>query len=118
MFGYRVISRMTSRKDGVGEVVVSKDKTTPLILPLDIIGGTNIAFREPDESWREKCTLQNAEWAIPKKEMIKLVVFMHFGGMYYRYDPMTSTLHIRHLTTAMTGYIVLILAILLIWQSK
>ena len=34
MFGYRVISRMTSRKDGVGEVVVSKDKTTPLMSAL------------------------------------------------------------------------------------
>lgn len=118
MLGYKVFSRMTSRKDGVGEVVVSKDKHTPLVLPLDIIGGTHIEFREPDESWREKCTLQHAEWAIPHKEMIKLAVFMHFGGIYYRYDPMTSTLHIRHLSTQTLGYIVLLLAIVLIWQSK
>lgn len=114
MLGYKVITRITSRQDGMGEVVVSKGKGNALVLAIDIIGDTKIYFRDPDVSWEEKCRLQHAEWAIPHKERIKLAVFMHFGGMYYRYDAWTSILTIRHLSTRTIGCIILILALLAI----
>ena len=113
MFGYKVISRITSPQDGLGEVIDST-KQGELHLPLDIVGNAKIHFRHPDTDWQEKCRQQHAEWAIPKKEIIKLVVFMHFGGMYYRYDTWTSTLTICHLSTRTVGSIILILALLLI----
>ena len=117
MFGYKVISRLTDHRDGMGEVIVTH-KQGSLHLPLDVIGTTKIYFRDPDISWQEKCRLQHAEWALTKKEIIKLAVFMHFGGMYYRYDTWTSILTICHLSSRTVGMIILILALLLIWQVK
>lgn len=113
MLGYRITTRMTSRQDGIGEVVVTHGKSTPLHLPMDVVGETKIYFRDPDESWQEKCRLQNAEWALPRKSSIKLAIFLHFGGMYYRYDTWTSILTIRNLPASTVGSIILILALLL-----
>ncbi len=112
MLNYKITTRITSQRDGTGEVVVNC-KEGELRLPLDLVGGTKVHFREPDESWEEKCRQQHAEWAIPKKSSIKLAIFMHFGGMYYRYDTWTSVLTIGILPTSTVGCIILILALLL-----
>ena len=114
MLGLRVHSHLMSRQDGRGEVVIRSARGS-LQLPLDLTDGTHISFRDPDESWAEKCRLQHAEWAIPKKDLIKLAIFMHFGGMYYRYDSTTSTLHICHLPSRVTGIVTLLLMLLLVW---
>ena len=111
---HKVATHLTSRHDGTGEVVVS-NKLGALHLPLDLNGGTKISFRDPDVSWAEKCRLQHAEWAIPEKDLIKFLIFMHFGGMYYRYDSDTGTLHICHLSSRVTGIATLALMLLLVW---
>ena len=117
MLGYRVKSRIISRQEGTGEVRIIHQGAT-LELPLAITDGIKVSLRDPDVSWEEKCRLQHIAAFITHKDIIKLALFLHFGGMYYRYNSATGMLHIHRLSTRATGIATLLLVLALTgWRT-